>query len=144
MKRSKRWLVKARQLCDELDRDDGIDPRILARKHISKSRDHKSAQLSKEAKRTLSLALAGELSDARLQDLEVIDVTTGLDDQFLVVTVTPTNSASNLDSNQLLKRLKKIQGYLRSTIAQSVKRKRVPALKFEVLHAPIEGNRNAY
>lgn len=144
MKRSKHWLVEANQLCDELDAEDGIEPRVLARKFEFKERAHKSAQFCKVAKHTVSLVLAGELSDTLLDDLEVIDVTAGLDGEFLVVTVKPKYSASVQDSNQIHNRLKTIQGYLRSAIAQSVKRKRVPALKFEVLQAVDEVNRNAY
>lgn len=34
MKRSKQWLIEANKLCSKLDSEDGIDPRILARKRV--------------------------------------------------------------------------------------------------------------
>ncbi len=144
MNNSKQWLKKAKQLCDELGPEDGIDPRILARALDTKTKSHKSQQLCKEAKHTLSLVLAGELSDPTLQNLGVVDVTTNDDGQFLFVSVSHIDTGIVPDENQTLNKLQAIQGYLRSAIAQSVKRKRVPALKFQLVRPPNEVNSDAY
>ncbi len=144
MKNSKQWLNEAKQLCDELGPEDGVDPRILARKQDTKPKSHKGQQLCKEAKHTLSLVLAGELSDPTLQNLEVVDVTTNEDGQFLYVSVSHIDTGIAPDEHQILIKLQAIQGYLRSAIAQSVKRKRVPAFKFKLVRAPKEVNSYAY
>ncbi len=134
MKQQKQWLNEALNLCDEIDPEDGIDPRILARKYEkeNETRHHKSMQLCKEAKRFLSLVLTGELADPLLQQLQVIDVATDEEGQFLIVTLNTTNPDLVLDEAETMSRLQQIQGYFRSVIAQSVKRKRVPTLKFSL------------
>ncbi|MES9832971.1 MAG: ribosome-binding factor A [Candidatus Thiodiazotropha sp. DIVDIV] len=144
MKRSKQWLTEANKLCSKLDSEDGIDPRILARNYESKTRFHKAEQLSKEAGRILSIILSGELSDPIYQDLQVIDVSRNNDGQFLVVKVTHLDAYSELVRILALTKLNAIKGYLRSVIAQSVKRKRVPALKFQVVAVTDEVNDHAY
>jgi ribosome-binding factor A len=138
MKRSKKWLYEANQLCAELGSEDGIDPRILARKYDSKPSDHKVQQLSKKAKQILSLVLTGELGDPIFQNLDVIAVNASEDGQFLVVTVRHMDSDLALDRRYILNKLQAIQGYLRSVIAQAVKRKHVPTLKFQLMVASDE------
>ncbi len=143
MNKSKQWLNEVKLLCDDLAPEDGVDPRILARPLDTKTKSHKGQQLCKEAKHTLSLVLAGELSDPTLQNLEVVDVTTNEDGQFLYVLVSHIDTGIAPDENQILNKLHAIQGYLRSAIAQSVKRKRVPALKFKLVRVPNEVNSDA-
>ncbi len=145
MKHQKQWLNEALHLCGEIGPEDGIDPRILARKYEkeNETRHHKSMQLCKEAKRVLSLVLAGELADPLFQQLQVIDVITDEEAQFLIVTLDSSSPDHALDEAELISRLQQIQGYLRSVIAQSVKRKRVPTLKF-CLHATGKVTNNAY
>lgn len=101
-------------------------------------------QLCKEAQHTLSLVLAGELSDPILQNLEVVEVGADESGQFLFVTVCHIATGLTPNENQTLNKLKAIQGYLRTAIAQSVKRKRVPALKFKIVRAPNEVITHAY
>ncbi|MES9851960.1 MAG: ribosome-binding factor A [Candidatus Thiodiazotropha sp. L084R] len=144
MKRSNQWLVEASKLCNRLDHEDGIDPRILARKLDSKPRFYKAEQLSKEARRIISIVLSGELSDPVFQDLEVIDVNCNSSKQFLIIKVRHIDANSSLESNHTLTKLNTFKGYLRSVIAQSVKRKRVPALKFQLVAASDEVNDYAY
>ncbi len=144
MNKSKQWLNEAKQLCDELAPEDGVDPRILARALNTNTKSHKGQQLCKEVKHTLSLVLAGELSDPTLQNLELVDVTTNEDCQFLFVSVSHIDTGIAPDEHQILNKLQAIQGFLRSAIAQSVKRKRVPALKFKLVRAPNEVNSDAY
>jgi len=134
MKQSKNWLHAARQLCAQIDPEDGIDPRIIARKRNRNPGNHKSEQLGKEARHILSMIFAGGLRDPVFQALEVIDVSASDDGQFLIVSLAATCSGLEFDEMQLLEKCQAIQGYLRSAIASSVKRKRVPALKFELTY----------
>jgi len=144
MKQTNQWLNEAKQLCEELGPEDGMDPRILARSMMEKPKQHKAKQLCKEAKHSLSLVLAGELSDPVLQNLDVVDVTTDENGQFLLVTLSHVASGLTLSDMCIENKLQTIQGFLRAQIAQSVKRKRVPALKFRITRAPNEVNNHAY
>lgn len=138
MEKSKQWLSAAKQLCNELGPEDGIDPRYLARQKQGKSRNHKGKQLCKEAKRTLALVLAGEVSDPLLQNLAVDDVVTNDQGEFLWITLKATGNATATKINEIEMRLQSLQGFLRAAVAQSVRRKRVPALKFRVMTATEE------
>ncbi len=144
MNQSNDWLNEAKQLCDEIGPEDGVDPRIIARAMDRKSKNHKSKQLGKEARHTLSMVFTGELSDPVFQDLEVVDVAATDDGQFLIVSLACIDTSVEIDETQILKKCRALQGYLRSAIAWSVKRKRVPALKFELIQVDKGVSRNAY
>lgn len=144
MKISTQWLNEAKKLCDEIGPEDGVDPRLLVRAHRTKNKSHKTMQLCKEAKHTLSLVIAGELSDAALQNLEVADVAPNADGQYLWVTLYHRDIGVLADERYIEEKLLAIQGYLRAAVAQSIKRKRVPALKFKLVRAQQEVNENAY
>ena len=132
MDKSRDWLNEARQLCGQIGPQDGIDPRIIARARNRDPASHKSKQLGKEARHILSMVFAGELNDPVFQDLEVFDVAATDDGQFLVVSLAITDTSARIDEAQILEKCQALQGYLRSAIATSVKRKRVPMLKFEL------------
>lgn len=140
MNQSKAWLNEARNLCGEVDPEDGIDPRIIARARDRKPENHKSRQLGKEARNTVSMVITGELVDPVFQDLTVVDVTATDDGQFLIVSLLAGDAGFEVDEIEILEKCKAVQGYLRSAIAQAVKRKRIPALKFELLQ---QSNREA-
>ena len=144
MNKSNHWLTEANQLCSELGPEDGIDPRLLAKKFTVKPRQHKQRQLSKEAQHTLSSVLSGELSDPAFHGLIVVNVTPNVDGQYLLVCVSHIDSSITLDEAQILTKLQAIQGFLRSAIARSVKRKHVPALKFKLVRVPNEVTCYAY
>lgn len=137
-------LNEARNLCAEFGPEDGIDPRIIARAMDRKPRNHKSEQLSKEALHTLNMVFAGELSDPVFEDLSVLDVTTSDDGQFLTVTLSVSDPKLMSMDSLILEKCQSIQGYLRATIARSVQRKRVPALKFKFVLAQNKENSDAY
>ena len=144
MKNSKDWLNEAKHLCDEIGPEDGVDPRVIARAMDRKTKNHKSERLGKEARHTLSMVFAGELSDPVFQELEVVDVAATDDGQFLIVSLTRIDNSFNIDETQILEKCQAVQGYLRSAIASAVKRKRVPNLKFELVQGDNEVIRNAY
>jgi len=141
MNQSKDWLNEARQLCGEFGLEDGIDPRVIARAMDRKTKSHKSKQLGKEARHTLSMVFAGDLSDPVFQDLEIIDVAATDDGQFLIVSLTCVDTSLEIDESQILEKCRAVQGYLRSAIASSVKRKHVPTLKFELMRVGYGENR---
>lgn len=133
MKQSKDWLNEARKFCGDIGPDDGIDPRFIARTMDRKARNHKSRQLSKEARHTLSMIFSGELGDPVFHELEVVDVAAADDDQFLIVSLARLDKNVEASEAQILEKCQAVQGFLRAAIAGSVKRKRVPTLKFELL-----------
>ncbi len=133
-------LKEARNLCAEFSPEDGIDPHIIARAMDRKPRDRKSKQLSKEAMHTLSMVFAGELNDPVFEDITVLDVTSSEDGQFLIVTLSVSDPDLITNENLILQKCQLVQGYLRSTIARSVQRKRVPALKFKLVLAQHKEN----
>jgi len=144
MNKPKHWLNEAKQLCDEIGPEDGVDPRVLAHALETTKRSHTKQTTMQRGKNTLSLVLTGEVSDPALQNIEVIDITANEDGQFLFVSVAHIASGVAPDEKQMLNKLKTIQGYLRSAIAQSVKRKRVPALKFQLVLAANKVDNYAY
>ena len=133
MKQSEDWLNEARQLCGDIGPDDGIDPRLIARATDRKTKSHKSRQLGKEAKHTLSMVFAGELGDPIFQQLEVIDVAATDDGQFLIVSLAGMGKSTEATEAQILEKCQAVQGFLRAAIAWSVKRKRVPTFKFKLV-----------
>ena len=133
MKHSKDWLNEAKQLCGEIGPEDGIDPRLIARAKDRNPKSHKSRQLGKEARNTLSMVFAGELGDPIFQDLEVIDVAATDDGQFLIVSLARIDNNVETSEAEILEKCHSVHGYLRAAIAWSVKRKRVPTLKFELM-----------
>lgn len=133
MNKSKQWLNGAKQLCGEFGPEDGIDPRILARSYDRKMKSYKSMQLCKKVKQSLAMILAGELGDPVLQNLEVVDVSSNTDGQFLLVSVEQMDTDLTTSEQQIFNKLQTLQGYLRTEIAASIKRKRVPALKFSLV-----------
>lgn len=141
MNQSRCWLDRARQLCDELGPEDGVDPRLLPSVHLAEKQSHKDKQLCKVAQRVLSLKM-GEFSDPQLQTLSVIKVTSLHAGRSLLVVL----SYSGLPEQEVLvqQSLHAVEGSLRTAIAQSVKRKRIAALKFELQRVTGEEGCDAY
>ncbi|MCB1934563.1 MAG: ribosome-binding factor A [Nitrosomonas sp.] len=90
----------------------------------------------------MEIALTAELGDQKLQDLEIINVSLNDDGQFLHVLIGNHNASKN-DEVLILSKLQALQGYLRSEIARSVKRKHVPVLKFQWANLQYKENNHA-
>ena len=104
--------------------------RALRPDHQSKGgrkRWHKSEQLCRQAQRALNLALAGECHDDLLREVYVETVTSSGDSGTLVVGISIPAGASLVD---VLEKLDRARGLLRTSIAQAITRKRVPELIF--------------
>lgn len=125
-----RWTKMATTLCAGFDAEDGVDPRYLSNKSARKKSSAKDMQLGKEAQRVLSLVLAGETQNPLLRDLVVLSVLPEGHGQRLEVTVGHYDA---VDEALVLTALNHAHGRLRTLLAQSLHRKRVPLLSFSVL-----------
>jgi len=130
MKIKNNWLDEAALLCGELSSDDGLDPRLWNKRLSRKVDNRKSSQLCSEVRRVLSLVLANELKDPLLMAVRIVEVSPESTKQQLSIGVKVDEQCSDVREDQVMKSLAGIQGYLRSIIAESVHRKRVPALNF--------------
>jgi len=117
-------------LCAEIGPEDGIDPRYLKKFTCDKNYDQKSSRLCNEVSKVLSLVLAGDMGNPVLQALQVMNVSTESGGEFLNIRLAHYETHFNVNEQQLISELKRVQGYLRSAISQRINRKRVPALKF--------------
>jgi ribosome-binding factor A len=113
--------------CDEFLPGDGVDPRFetTERKHVP---NRKALQLCSQVLDSLNLILSA-CSDISLQQLQVGSVLPAPDStQLLVVLVAP----DGLDQDEVLMKVQAAYGMLRTEVARSICRKRVPQLKFVV------------
>lgn len=133
----KRTRARLHEHCEQLHEDDGIDPRELAKSEGQPRRhDRKTLQLCRQVADTLSLVLAGEFDDELLHNLEVVSVEPAPDASQLLVGVCPAIPGEQVDAAQVMERLAKVSGRLRSEVAAAITRKRAPRLLFQVLARP--------
>ena len=111
--------------CDELLEGDGLDPRY-DRGFTHKVANRKALQLCAQVRDSLNLVLAS-LSDDALRDLYVDSVIPAPDSTQLLAIVITVN-----DPDEVSQHIHKASGLLRSEVATSINRKRVPNLKFQV------------
>ena len=91
--------------------------------------DHKAMQVCRAAQRALGLALGGECDDDVLRALYVESVLPAPDaSRLLVCVVVPRDVDATIED--VLARLERVHGLLRSTVARAVTRKRAPELSF--------------
>lgn len=130
MTHSNRSQAALAALCDVPREGDGIDPRYETRGQQPKPRQRKDYQLCKEAQRILALILAGETADPLLRDLLVVAVEPEQGGRQLRVTVAHGAGTEPCSEAEVLGALSAAQGLLRSELARSIHRKRVPVLLF--------------
>jgi ribosome-binding factor A len=118
---------RTRLLCAEWREGDGLAPHFEQRDQV-KRQARKDQQLSKQALRALSLFLEGECKHPDLLGVEVLAVQYEPAKQRLCVNVGSTNV--DADGEAILAALKHSQAVLRSVVAASLHRKKVPALSF--------------
>jgi ribosome-binding factor A len=121
-----------RALSEEIAADDGTDPRTFFGKSHHKKTNRKALQLCGEVSRTLSQVLAWESSEAILRDLMIESVVPAPDSSHLLVTVSVPPGVEAVAAGKILERLRGASGRLRSEIAASIHRRRVPLLSFRV------------
>ena len=92
----------------------------------------KTLQLCKQVERTLNLVLTGECSDDVLRDLLVTSVEPIDGTSQLLVTVQPFDTETSPDAIVIVEHLHRAKHRLRAAVAQSVNRRKVPDLCFQV------------
>ena len=133
MKKSNHWHIQAKQLCNELTPEDGVDPRQQRKNERINPDSVREKQLSKRAKQVISTVIECDLNDPLFDALYVADVSSNSDGRYLWVTIESNRPITLSKENLILQRFDQIQGYLRSAVARSVNRKRVPGLKFRLV-----------
>jgi ribosome-binding factor A len=128
-KPSRRQLLSS---CSEIRPDDGVEPRTFFRKAGRKANNRKALQMCGEIARTLSAVLAWESGDNVLRCLAVDAVEPAPDSTRVLVTVYIQTPLENADVGQVLERLHRSRGKLRTAVAAAIHRKRVPELVFRV------------
>ena len=103
--------------------------RGAARDERKEKPDHKAMQVCRAAQRALGLALGGECDDDVLRSLYVESVLPAPDaSRLLVCVVIPRDVDATIAD--VLARLERVHGLLRSAVARAVTRKRAPELSF--------------
>ena len=126
--------------CAELTEEDGVDPaevRRTRRRGRDRRRDYKARQLCRQVAQTLDLTLSGEFHDSLLQSLHVLEVSPTPDGGQLLVTLCADLPAGTASEAELLHRVERVAGVLRSHVAAAITRRRTPRLKFVV--RPVRG-----
>jgi ribosome-binding factor A len=118
-------------LASETGPEDGIDPRTLPRYARGKVANRKALQLCREVERTLGTLLAGGCGDSLLHDLLVQSVVPAPDSTRLLVTLSYSGPTA-VEAGEVLTRLHRAYGLLRSEVAAAIHRRKVPDLTFQV------------
>ena len=87
-------------------------------------------KVREEIKRQLADIFEFESRDPRLEFITVMDVKLTKDARYATVYVSPMET--EIESDELLKLLKEDSGYFRSQLAQRVRIKHTPELRFEI------------
>ncbi len=130
--------------CGQLGADDGVDPNEFFKSSSSQSTCNKKAiQLCRQVRCCLSLVL-GDCDDPIVQSLSVVDVILAPDSSRLLVVLAVDEPQLEMDRDQVLARVNLQLPRLRSEIARSIHRKRVPVLILQVVprQSLTEGERN--
>lgn len=94
--------------------------------------ERKTQQLCRQVERRLSLVLAGELEDQRLEGISIIDVTPVQGAALLCVHVALPPGKTNAEAAEVHQRLLAASGWLRREIAAAISRKKTPQLTFSI------------
>lgn len=119
-------------LCAEFGPEDGVDPRLTSRPSGQRRPGRKSLQLCGQAAKALAGALADSEDDV-LRDLLVAAVEPAPHTGRLQITVALAPSAVDHEPGLILERLAAAGGRLRTEVANAVRRRKAPELRFRVL-----------
>jgi ribosome-binding factor A len=95
--------------------------------------DHRAASLCRQAQEAVTLALADAEPDPRLDGAWVVSVDPAPGPERLLVNVALAGRTSENDIEAALAALVEMKPWLRSEIARTIHRKRVPDLAFRVM-----------
>ncbi|MGN6134795.1 MAG: hypothetical protein ACTHOU_09855 [Aureliella sp.] len=96
------------------------------------SADRKAAQLCAQVRRALDYGISEALSESTL-DAYVLDVVPAPNTSHLLVIVQPAIEADAEAVRDLESELQRHAGLLRTTVAESINRRKTPTLSFQVL-----------
>ena len=116
-------------MCRALGAEDGLDPREYFKSAYNGRNNRKALQLCRQAERALRYALSNA-HDEVLRDLVVEYVQPAPNASHLLVMVTCADPQVSVP--QILNRLGKATGYLRTELAAAIHRRRTPQLSFQV------------
>jgi ribosome-binding factor A len=119
-------------LCSETGPEDGVDPRDALRQAARKTGGRKTQQLCGQVAEALNYALAAVCQDDVLRELGVVAVQPAPDESRLLVSLGPLLPGP-CDPAEVLARVQRVLGKLRSEVAAAIHRKKVPELTFCVL-----------
>jgi ribosome-binding factor A len=118
-------------LSADLGPDDGLDPRF-DRSGGRPAGKRKTLQLCREVERTLGAVLAGECGDDLLRELSVLSVAPAPNAGRLLVSIAlPASAGASVE--EVLRRLLRVAGHLRSEIGAAVSRRKTPELAFRIV-----------
>src|SRR5262249_31902017 len=115
--------------CIDVGPEDGSDPRDFFRKSPGPVTNRKALQLCGQVADTLNLVLAA-CGDDLLRRLIVASVQPAPTSVRLLVTVCPGVPTESLEAAEVLERLQRAAGMLRTEVAAGVHRKKAPELLF--------------
>jgi ribosome-binding factor A len=130
-----RRIKNPESLAAQLREGDGIDPRLERRKNVSSRLKDKTNHAAVRLAGQIAKTIRGSLGDGSLADFDVLSVQPAKGNVFLV-TLAPRTPELVYDEAQILNAANNRSGYLRSEIACSISRKKVPTLLFRVLPCP--------
>jgi ribosome-binding factor A len=122
-------------LAAELREGDGIDPRLERRKNLSSRHKDKPNHAAVRLAGQIAKTIRGNVGDGPLADFDVVSVQPAKGNVFLV-TLGPMTPELDYNESQILDQANARSGHLRSEIACSITRKKVPGLLFRVLPCP--------
>lgn len=124
-----------KQFCQQLGEGDGVDPRLADRRSSGSRRreeDRKTQQLCQQVAHVLEAVLTGEARDADLQDLNVVSVVPAPHAGRLLVTVQSWADDAISRWSEIEEKLRRATPWLRSELAVSISRRRIPELVFQL------------
>lgn len=129
--------AQMRALCAELGPEDGVDPRKSKKRRqrsdwSGEGPNRKTLQLCKQVAVALDLALQQRSDDPVLGALCVSEVVPSPVKGRLVVRVA-SSADGPVSLDETLSCLGRVRGWLRSEVAEAIRRKRTPELTFEVV-----------
>jgi hypothetical protein len=107
MKFKKRLPEQIRSSCNEIQPDDGVDPRTFFRKPSRKGANRKALQLCSQIAQTLTSVFDWETGDDRLRGLAVQSVEPAPDSSCVLVTLWRQATTDEVDAGQVIEGLRR-------------------------------------
>ena len=124
-----------KQFCQQLGEGDGVDPRLEDQRSSGsrhRDEDHKTQQLCQQVAHVLEAVLTGEARDENLQGLSVVSVVPAPTAGRLLVTVQSWAVDALSHWSVIDEKLRRATPWLRSELAASISRRRIPELLFQL------------